>query len=240
MGLRLFLVVVTLVASGLASAGEIAGKIEYIKGQAEVGSESHWLSAEVGMVVEVGQHVRTGESSRIRIRFVDGSSMQMGGRAEAVIERYAVKKDAGVVQALLDLIQGRGRFIVEKLKQADSQYQVRLRAVLIGVRGTDILAQSEAKADHVALVEGRVSLTSEVSREVMLDKGYYARAESGKIQKPVSIPDTWLEAFIRDVGLSSAGKARKRGGGGDDGSAPSSVIQQKTVDKLGSPMILPR
>ncbi|RMF71249.1 MAG: hypothetical protein D6740_07015, partial [Alphaproteobacteria bacterium] len=212
---------------------------EYIKGQAEIGREGAWQPAGIGMAVHVGEHVRTGESSRIRIRFADGSSMQMGSRAEAVIERYAVQADGGLIGALLDLLQGRARFIVEKLKRADAEYKVRLRTVLIGVRGTDILAQSEIAVDHVALVEGRVALSAAASPEVVLDKGFYARAASGRIQRPVAIPEAWLRDFILDVGLSSEGRRRKQGDGGED-SAPASVIQQQSIDQLGSPVIVPR
>lgn len=240
MVLRWMMLGLSLFMADAALARDAIGTVEYIKGQAEIGVDGVWKPAAIGMAVHVAEHVRTGEASRIRLRFADNSTMQMGSLAEAVIERYRMDADQGLIGALLDLIQGRARFIVHKLKRADSEYKVRLRTVLIGVRGTDILAQAEAAADHVALVEGRVALTATgAPAPVMLDKGGYVKAGPGQALRPMPIPDAWLEAFIRDVGLSGEGRRRKQGDQSDD-HAPTNVMQQQSIDQLGSPVIVPR
>jgi len=224
-----------------AAEPEAVGEIVYLKGDVSVGHAQRWQAAENGMSLFVGQHIRTGASSRVRVQFSDGTSMQMGQHAEAVIERYKVEKDDGIIDALLNLLQGRARFMVEKLKRSDSHYQVRMRTVLIGVRGTDILAQADARQAHVALVEGRVALTQPGAGNmaVILERGAYVRVDQAWPVRPVAIPGDWLDAFIRDVGLSSEGSHQKKRSGDDD-APPASVIQQKSIDQLGLPTIVPR
>ncbi len=215
-------------------------KVEYISGEVFVGRDGSWRSAEAGMRLVEGQHVRTGPSSRVRLRFIDGSSMQMGQHARAVVERYRTDAGLGLVDALLELVRGRARFIVRKLRRADANYRVRMRTVLIGVRGTDILAQADAGVEHVALVEGRVALTSPSGGDgLMLERGGYARFAGRWPVHGRAIPDTWLNDFILDVGLSSEGTRRKKSGGSDD-APPHAVMQQKMINSLGSPSVLPR
>jgi len=224
----------------VAGAGDSVGEVVYVKGDVQIGSAAQWQAGTVGMKLFEGQHVRTGVSSRIRLGFSDGTQMQMGQNAEAVIEHYQVAEDQSLMDAILELVQGRARFIVQKLKRADSQYKVRMRAVLIGVRGTDILAQAESGSGHVALVEGRVALTQRGgSSEVMLARGGYVNVSQQWPVNPVEIPQQWLDAFIQDVGLSNEGARKKKGSGSDD-APPASVIQQKSINQLGSPTIVPR
>jgi len=221
-------------------AAESVGEVVYLKGDVQIGSIAQWQAATVGMKLFEGEHVRTGASSRIRLGFSDGTQMQMGQNAEAVIEYYEVAEDQSLMDAILELVQGRARFIVQKLKRADSQYKVRMRAVLIGVRGTDILAQADGGSGHVALVEGRVALTRPGgSSEVMLARGGYVNVSRQWPVNPVEIPQQWLNDFIQDVGLSNEGEHKKKGSGNDD-APPASVIQQKSINQLGSPTIVPR
>ncbi len=221
-----------------AWAEDEAGVIEYVRGSAFIERGAQTFGAKEGQPVHVGDVVRTGAHSRARIRFVDGSRVQLGSNAAARIERYRTRSDGSILDALIDLIQGRGRFVVEKLKSADARYRVRTRAVLIGVRGTDILAQSEADAAHVALIEGRVELTREGGRAASLAAGEYVRAAGAWPVRPEPIPAAWLDAFIRDVGSMREGARRKK-----DEEAPApplDAIQRRSLDRLGSPTVVPR
>ncbi len=235
-------VVAMAVAAGVApdafAAAEKAGEIEYLKGAAEIRRAGEAMPARVGMIVNVGDEVRTGEKSRIRIRLVDGSAVQLGANAAIRIARY--RKEGGLLDALIDLIRGRARFMVEKLKRSDSRYRVRTDTVLIGVRGTDILAQVEPDAVHVALVDGRVLLSPGAGGEgVLLSRGGYVRVAGAWPVRPMAIPDDWLMDFIRDVGTSREG-ARRRKAGGDGEDAPTEALRDRSAGKLGAPLVLPR
>lgn len=231
-----------LLMSSPAMAASPVGQIDAIKGEVHLLRGGADVPAMPQSGVEVGDHVRTGKSSRIRILFADGSSMQLGQNAEAVIESYASGVNGSALNALIGLLEGRGRFIVEKLKQADAHYRIRTRAVLIGVRGTDILAQANNYISHVALAEGHIQLSrSGAATEVSLDKGQYLLVVGKWPPAPQPIPEQWLNDFINDVGTSDAGARKKKGGSGSgDSSAPTDAIQQKMLNQMGSPMVVPQ
>jgi len=243
LSLTLALLIAPLLFPGYALAAEPAGHIDTIKGEVHVLRGSSEVPALPDTIVEVGDNIRTGKASRVRILLNDGSSMQLGQNAEALIERYKIASAGGLMDALINLLEGRGRFIVEKLKRTDAHYRIKTRAVLIGVRGTDILAQASGYTGDVALVEGRIALSrSGYKQQVPLSRGEYIKVAGAWPAKAQPIPEKWLADFINDVGTSDGGKRKKKGGGsgGDDGSAPSDVLQQKTINQMGNPMIVPQ
>ncbi|OIQ04080.1 MAG: hypothetical protein AUK36_00760 [Zetaproteobacteria bacterium CG2_30_59_37] len=236
------LIALSLLFSSPAIAGELAGHIDAIMGEVHLTRGDIEIPVALQAGVEVGDHVSTGKTSRVRIVFNDGSSMQLGQHAEAVIDNYATGASDGALDALISLIEGRGRFIVEKLKNKDAKYRIRTRAVLIGVRGTDILAQANNYISHVALAEGHIQLSRPgAAAEVALNKGQYLLVVGKWPPAPQAIPEQWLNDFINDVGTSDAGARKKKGGSGSgDISVPTDAIQQKMLNQMGSPMVVPQ
>jgi len=219
-----------------AAAGELAGKIDDLRGESQVVRGSTRFPAAIGMQVFEGDRFTTGKSARLRIAFVDGSLMQLGQEAEAVVRRY---RSGDTVDALLELVGGRSRFIIEKLRQGGSSYQIETRTALIGVRGTDILAQVESQADHVALVDGHIELTrSGADAAIAVGNGEYVALGASWPVAPAAIPESWLNDFIADVGPSRS-KSRK-GVSDDAASVPNEAIRSQSAGRLAAPIILPR
>jgi len=236
------MLMLALFTSSPVIAATPVGNIDAFKGEVHIQRGIEKIPASLQAAVEVGDHIHTGKSSRVRILFADGSSMQLGQHAEAVIESYASSESDGVLDSLISLIEGRGRFIVEKLKRSDAHYSIRTRAVLIGVRGTDILAQANNYISHVALTDGQVQLSRPGAQAVVpLNTGQYLLVVGKWPPIPQPIPDQWLTDFINDVGTSDgAGRKKKGGGGSGDSSAPTDAMQQKMLNQMGSPMIVPQ
>lgn len=236
------LVILSLVCSTPAMAGSPAGHIDAVKGEVHLTRAGAEIPAELQADIEAGDHISTGKASRVRIVFADGSSMQLGQHAEAVIESYATSETDGALDALIGLIEGRGRFIVETLKRSDAHYRIRTRTVLIGVRGTDILAQADKFISHVALTEGHIQISrAGAVAEVALNKGQYLLVVGKWPPAPQTIPEQWLSDFIHDVGTSDAAGRKKKGSGDSGGStAPTDAIRQKMLNQMGSPMVIPQ
>jgi len=220
-----------------AMAESSVGQIEYLRGDVEVWRGDKKMPATNELKVFAGDKVITKQGARIRIRFVDESSMQMGENAQSSIRHYKVEE--GMVNVFLELIAGRARFMIMKLKEADASYQVKMRAVLIGVRGTDILAQAGNK-EHIALVHGRINLSDQLGGTLNLEPDSYI-ATSDKLPKQAQpIPYPWLEAFIQDVGTSDEGKRAKPKLSDDEDNPPAEVMRSQTIQGLDSPAIIPR
>jgi len=222
--------------------GDVVGHIEYLKGDVAYAHHDTWQKAALQQPLQEGDHVRTGETSRLRVRFVDGSTMQLGEKAEAIIQRYKTADDMSVLDSLLELVQGRARFIVEKINRKEATYHIESRAVLIGVRGTDILLQSQSDTADVALAEGSIDIHSQKgSGSLRMQVGEYSQVSMGQdhLQRS-AIPDPWLTAFMRDVGSSQEGKKKKKGQQEDDSTPPANMLQQQTQNRTAFPTVIPR
>lgn len=239
------IITMTIMLAGLFSshavAAEAVGKVEFIMGEVSVIRADNRLEAKTGLAIYEHDHIKTGEKSRVRIKFADNSSMQMGSNAESVVEKYVHTED-GLVDSLLNLVEGRARFIVNKIRSSNSKYQIKMRAVLIGVRGTDILAQTTATHDHVALAEGRVALNDSAHHQLFLNKGRYVSTEAMALPATsINVPNDWLLAFIADVGTSQQRDTRKKSNSSMD-NTPDSIdaVQKKMSNTMGTPSIIPR
>ena len=230
-------ITLTLCMTLSAMAASAVGEIEYWKGEVEIIRGQVHLAVESSHSVFEGDRIVTGQSARVRIRFIDDSIMQMGENAESRIGNYGISDD-GVFDGLLELLQGRARFIISKLKEAKARYQVQMRTVLIGVRGTDILAQIGG-ADHIALLEGRIELSDTAGGTMFLNPDRYVEVSKRLPNYALGIPEIWLDNFIRDVG-SSSDDMRRGKRTSDDDSLPHDTIREKSSRSLGSPSVVPR
>ncbi len=221
-----------------AAAAEPVGVVDYVRGQAWIERGAARIPAKVGAPVEEGDRVRTGARSRLRIRLADGTLIQLGAQAELRMARLRPAREGGWGDALLEMLQGRARVLIEKLKALDARFQIRMRTAVIAVRGTDVLAQVEPRAEHVALLDGRVEVALARAPAIPVAAGEYLRVEAGVAQAPRPIPEDWLLAFIKDVGTLSEGKKRKK----QDGAAPEApdAALIRMLERLGAPMLLPQ
>ena len=216
------------------------GEIIYLRGQAWIERGDARLAASVHIPVFEGDVLATGHKSRLRVRFVDGSRILLGANARARVRRYHAK---GLLDALLELLEGRARFIVEPLTGKDAHYEIETRAAIIAVRGTDILAQVEAKgADHVALVEGRVQLRPRTlpGAPLVVRAGGYVRVRDRWPARVQPIPEDWLLAFVRDVGPADAGARRRKKGASAQTAPPLDAVQERMLERMGVPLVTPR
>ncbi len=233
------ILVAMLLAAPAVLAAERAGEVVYLKGKAWIERDGKRIEAVPHAPVFEGDVLATGAASRLRVRFVDGSRMLLGANARARVRRYHAK---GVLDTLLELLEGRARFIVEPLTGKGSRYEIETRAAIIAVRGTDVLAQVERGADHVALVEGKVRLAPRTGAgaPLAIRAGEYARIGKAWPARPQPIPEDWLLAFVRDVGPADAGTRRRKKGAPAQAAPPMDAVQERLLERSGAPLVLPR
>ena len=125
------------------AAERVVGSIERQKGDASrvVAGESASLS--VGSQLLEGDLVRTGDGSRLVIRFDDTSSLTLGENAEVAIDAM-IYEPAGRTPELgaqsLKFVQGVFRFVSGKVsKSMPDQVALRTPVATIGIRGTEVV-----------------------------------------------------------------------------------------------------
>jgi len=215
-------------------ASNIIGSIQFIQGDVHIIRHAKPLKAKENMEILELDTIKTTNQSRIRIKLFDQSIIQLGSNATTSIKQYT-RSDNDVFNAFLDLIEGRARFVINKIRNASSNYRIKMHTTLIGVRGTDILAQAEGSIEHIALIEGRITLTDPLNKQRILNQGQYVRS-----QRPIeSIPKQWLAAFMQDVGSIHQKSKKNKVDSQTSNPSLNNIIREKSSNILGTPSIVP-
>jgi len=97
-----------------------------------------WVEAEVGMSLEIGDTVRTGDYSSAEITFFDGSTIELEPGTEIEIISLGISGDNGSVTIILEQTIGSIIFRVTKIIDPASRYEVETPAGVVAVRGSAV------------------------------------------------------------------------------------------------------
>jgi hypothetical protein len=140
--LLLILVLSILVASTLVSCGQVSpstltilsitdGNVSVMK----AGTDS-WTEAEIGMPLEVGDSIKTGDDSSAKITFFDGSTIELQAGTEIEIAALYISADTGSTTITLEQTIGNTISRVTKLLDPASRYEVETPSGAAAVRGS--------------------------------------------------------------------------------------------------------
>jgi hypothetical protein len=101
----------------------------------EAGSAS-WTEAEVGMSLEVGDSIKTGDNSSAKITFFDGSTIELQAGTEIGIAALDISADTGSTTITLEQTIGNTISRVTRLLDPASRYEVETPAGAAAVRGS--------------------------------------------------------------------------------------------------------
>ncbi|MEQ8665507.1 MAG: FecR domain-containing protein [Rhodospirillales bacterium] len=137
-------VAVTTVCIILTAASAIAadpvGRIEKIRGEAERLHARGTEPLTVGSVVYTEDVIRTGDAARLRIRFLDTSSLQLSENTEFLIDDLVYQGPESAANQSLVFLEGVFGFISGSIAQADREaVSLTTPVATIGIRGTQVV-----------------------------------------------------------------------------------------------------
>lgn len=150
---------------GVCSAGaQDVGTFAVVSGAAEVcGGGVGCVPAEVGMAVQLGDELRTGDNGQLRVVFNDDSIIDLTERSALVVDTLVFDPDTTPSRSLVRLVRGALRALVGHVYGTPgSVYEVETPTAVAGVRGTQFLATyfPNEDATEVVGVVGQVSVRS--------------------------------------------------------------------------------
>jgi FecR protein len=111
--------------------------------------------------------LRTEHSGRVRATLTDGSILSVGSDSEL----HVVQHDGSTQQTSLELTYGKVRSQVQKITQPGGKYEIKTPNAVIGVIGTDFLAEYATNKTTVICYEGSVSVTPLGNAQVQNNTG---------------------------------------------------------------------
>jgi VCBS repeat-containing protein len=100
-----------------------------------------WIEAEVGMSLEVGDTIKTGDGSGAEITFFDGSTIELQAGTEIEIASLDISTDTGATTITLQQTIGTTISRVTKLFDPASSYEIETPSGVAAVRGSTMIVQ---------------------------------------------------------------------------------------------------
>lgn len=101
--------------------------------------ETAWNPAALGLGVYQYDTVKTGEKSKVRITFEDGSLLNLSETTELEIKEHVYTPEDKRRTSLLKMTTGKMRVLCQKLTGEGSRFQVETPTAVIGIRGTQFI-----------------------------------------------------------------------------------------------------
>ncbi len=96
----------------------------------------NWTEGEVGMSLETGDSIKTGDNSNAKITFFDGSTIELQAGTEIEITSLDISGEDGSTTITLEQIIGNTISRVTKILDPGSRYEVETPAGVVAVRGS--------------------------------------------------------------------------------------------------------
>ena len=112
-----------------------------------------------GAKVTVGDSIVAGEDGKVDLRFTDGSLLTVGPSSHVEVARFAPKAGGGGGEALLSLLSGIIKLIVNDGTRW-GRFAVQTETAVASVRGTEWLVEAAKDASAVLVLTGSVEVAS--------------------------------------------------------------------------------
>jgi hypothetical protein len=142
----------------------------------------------IGAKVTVGDSIVTGEDGKVDLRFTDGSLLTVGPASRVEVARYAPKAGGGGGEALLSLVNGIIKLIVDDGTRW-SRFAVETETAVASVRGTEWLVDATKDTSAVLVLSGSVEVAGRSAGPVFkLGPGQGTDIKAGAAPTP---PKVW-------------------------------------------------
>lgn len=150
----------SVIALGLSASPAVADPVAQIvrfTGNAEIVRDNAKGPLALGMALEPGDLIKTDATGRVRLHFIDGSTINLGSQSDLLVSSYTSQGPGTERQGELALGQGALRAEAAPAA-AKSRLEIRTPLAVTAVRGTQWGILSTAQQSDVIIFEGRVGI----------------------------------------------------------------------------------
>jgi len=196
---------IAVLAGGLSLAGAAnaagVGTVTRLQGvaSAQTAGKPHQLTQD--SPIEMGDRLQTGADARLEIKFIDGTVLTLGEKADFTIDQLTFTAEEGT--ALLTRNSGAMRLLGGLIMQRPQhKIEIASNAGTIGIRGTEVWGGTIKKGSllDVYLIEGSVDVRT-TAGTVVLDKAGLGTSVTARGGAPAA-PAQWAAA-LRDRALAT-------------------------------------
>lgn len=134
----------------------------------------------VGSSVFSNERIRTGDAASAQLMFVDKTVLNMGPKAELMLDKYVYNPNRGSGQVVVNAVQGSMRFVTGS--QNPTSYSIKTPVGTLGIRGTVVDLQISPLETFIGVLEGSLTIRMLDGSLMTVNAGQYVviAANGGK------------------------------------------------------------
>jgi hypothetical protein len=145
---------ITVIGRRALAAGADVGEVTKLRGQARAARNGANVMLAVGTKIQSGDTIVTGPDARLKLQFLDGSTMTVGETSKLNIDKAAF--DGGKRDIAATLLDGIVRCAVAKAAEG-SNFEVSSSLVTSAARGTEWIVSIKDHTTSLLVLEGVVN-----------------------------------------------------------------------------------
>jgi len=169
-----------------------------------------------GVALKNGDQIITGAHSRIVLRLADGSAVKLGEHAVFLFnEAQPGRSKTSLFHAALQLVKGAFRLTTGIFgKSSEHSVEVRIGAITVGVRETDIWGKVSEERELIALLNGKIQVQPLDKDEFEMNQPltYYMQTQDGQAIPISAIQPDELAQWAEETELREGEGMLARGG----------------------------
>jgi hypothetical protein len=199
--------------TSISGTVEIASEEQYQLGQ--------WGYAKLDMVLNVGDHIRTGEESSCILSFADLSCFVMQEETHIILNAPPDRDDK------IALVWGKIKANIKKMMK-DGSMEIDMSQGVCGIKGTTFVCEEDGETSTLKVFEGTVEFTSKATGDsVMVGAGQKASADDTGLSE--------VTDFDTDAGEEEWAEIEAAGGAED---AAAEVTPEPDMDYGINPLLI--
>jgi hypothetical protein len=171
------------------AAQEAVAEVVRVRGQVNKTSGTERTPLAAGSPLAVGDTVVTADGAKVDLRFVDGSLLTVGPSSQVRISHYAPATGNGQGEALMSLLSGIVKLIVNDGSHW-SRFAVESETAVASVRGTEWLVDAGPGTTAVFVLRGSVEVAGRDSQDGLVTLGP-GQGTDVRESTPPTIPKLW-------------------------------------------------
>lgn len=184
--------------AGTAWAAKPVGFVAAVRGEAEVVRGQDSLPARIGLALQQGDRLLTGERSRLKVLLSDDSVVALGSDSQVELGRHLFDPAAKARTTRLQLLGGSLRALVQQVVgDTAADFEVRSGTAVAGVRGTEFVLLAHPAGPRLVTFSGAVAWAASGAEPVRVEAGQHSRMSGGQPQQPEALAAAELEAVRR-------------------------------------------
>ena len=241
MNIRILILVVGLLATGIGQASQMAGKTMVARGKVNAISEDSNTPRKLKRRAPVygSDVVTTGEKGKAQIRMTDGGMIALKANSELVIADYEYSTDDGKGSVVMELVKGGLRSVTGAIKADSGDYKLKTPVGSIGIRGTHYEIEMVGSEMFIAVWDGAIDVQVETGVEAGNtlsfgdgeDYSYASIDEEGNVTEFIDPPENFNSGMSSEADDSDESEESEESDSEEEGAQDSDSEQEEESEQ---------